>query len=224
MVTSWFINLIPILDRMPDQAWLQVPAADRVEVYNWYCASCVEQPGVYLRTTYSYFCRIWRKSCPTIRLRKYLRFSKCRTCTQLKAEKTKHRGRGNHVPAELKKRMAEHYQKIYRCRAGAMNKALLAMNKPGDFISIAQDATDCLGWGYPKGAETTHKEDNNKLKAKVMISMVHGAAVYMYIMPDDVENGPDESIECLQRTLQHEEERRGHFTCHLVFAVRQLLP
>src|SRR5690348_6658997 len=40
-----------------------------------------------------------------------------------------------------------------------------------------------------------------------MITMVHGAAVYMYIMPDDVENGPDEPIECLQRTL-HEEERR----------------
>ena len=42
-----------------------------------------------------------------------------------------------------------------------------------------------------------------------MITMVHGFAVYMYILPDDTANGPDESIECLQRTLKHEEIRRG---------------
>ena len=47
--------------------------------------------------------------------------------------------------------------------------------------------------------------------------MVHGAAVYMYIMPDDIENGPDESIECLQRTLQHEEQRRQGKLPHTLF-------
>src|SRR3569623_2086145 len=31
----------------------------------------------------------------------------------------------------------------------------------------------------------------------------------MYLLPLDVANGPDESIECLQRTLKKEEERRG---------------
>ena len=54
----------------------------------------------------------------------------------------------------------------------------------------------------------THAEANNRLKCKIMIAMVHGCAVYFYLMPDDVANGPDESIETLQRTLQHEEKRR----------------
>jgi len=36
---------------------------------------------------------------------------------------------------------------------------------------------------------------NLRLKAKAMITMVHGFAVYMHILPDDTANGPDEPIE-----------------------------
>jgi len=98
---------------------------------------------------------------------------------------------------------------IRRYRMAAMSKAIKGLELPLEFISIAQDATDQMNYGYPKGAESTHKEANLRLKGKVMITMVHGFAVYMYILPDDTANGPDESIECLQRTLKHEEIRRG---------------
>ena len=90
-----------------------------------------------------------------------------------------------------------------------MTRARTAIEHPDDAISIAIDGTDQMGWGYPKGPEGTHAEANNRLKRKIMIAMVHGCAVYFYLMPDDVANGPDESIETLQRTLQHEERRRG---------------
>ena len=30
-IVAWFVLLLPILDRMPDQSWYQVPAADRKE-------------------------------------------------------------------------------------------------------------------------------------------------------------------------------------------------
>ena len=66
-----------------------------------------------------------------------------------------------------------------------MLKAIKGLEFPTGFISIAQDATDQMNYGYPKGAESTHKEANLRLKAKVMITMVHGFAVYMYILPDD---------------------------------------
>ena len=59
------------------------------------------------------------------------------------------------------------------------------------------------------GAEMTAKEDNPRLKTKIMIDIVHGFGVNMYLLPLDVANGPDESIECLQRTLKKEEIRRG---------------
>ena len=55
----------------------------------------------------------------------------------------------------------------------------------------------------------TAKEDNPRLKTKIMIDIVHGFGVYMYLLPLDIANGPDESIECLQRTLKKEEIRRG---------------
>ena len=115
---------------------------------------------------------------------------------------------GTTVPSTLIEEQQHHYQFIRRCRASALIKARKAIDEPDSYISIAQDGTDQMGFGYPKGSESTHKEDDLRLKSKIMITMVHGAAVYMYIMPDDIENGPDESIECLQRTLQHEEQRR----------------
>ena len=42
-----------------------------------------------------------------------------------------------------------------------------------------------------------------------MIDIVHCLGVYMYLLPLDIANGHDESIEWLQRTLKKEEIRRG---------------
>src|SRR5262249_28769963 len=53
--------------------------------------------------SYGSFLRVWRADCPAIKLRKFLRFSKCQACTTLKAEKAQHRGKGNVVPPELSK-------------------------------------------------------------------------------------------------------------------------
>lgn len=208
-VIAWFVSLLPVLDRMPDQDYYLVPAVDRKEVFGWYEAARQEAPDLFKKTVYQNFLRIWKKHCPTIRLRKYMRFSKCLTCTDLKLRKQSMRGRGNAVPRSLLDLMTKHYKFITLCRADATHKANLAIDQPGQFISIAQDGTDQLGYGVPKGAESTHKEDNLRLKSKVMIDVVHGSGVYMYLMPDDVANGPDESIECLQRTLKKEESKRG---------------
>jgi hypothetical protein len=81
-------------------------------------------------------------------------------------------------PKELSASLDAHYQQITRYRAGAMHKAVLATDNPGDFISISQDGTDQMGFGYPKSADISQKEDNPKIKAKIMISMVHGSGVY----------------------------------------------
>jgi len=42
-----------------------------------------------------------------------------------------------------------------------------------------------------------------------MIAMVHGHSVHFYVMPENVHGGPNESIECLQRTLKRVEKARG---------------
>ena len=74
----------------------------------------------------------------------------------------------------------EHYQMIRRYRMAAMSKAIKGLDAPLEFISRAQDATDQMNYGYPKGAESTHKEANLRLKGKVMITMVHGFGVHVH--------------------------------------------
>ena len=46
-IMAWFIALIPILDRMPDQAYYQEPATDKLQVYNWYMAASKEAPDLW---------------------------------------------------------------------------------------------------------------------------------------------------------------------------------
>jgi len=55
-IVAWFVLLLPILDRMPDQSWYQVPAADRKEVWHWYIESTKEPNSVFTKCSYSYFC------------------------------------------------------------------------------------------------------------------------------------------------------------------------
>ena len=62
--------------------------------------------------------------------------------------------------------MNAHYQKIRRFRSDAAHRAKLAATHPDDYISISQDGTDQLGFGYPIGAEMTSKEDNPRLKRR----------------------------------------------------------
>ena len=99
-----------------------------------------------------------------------------------------------------------------------MTKARTAIEHPDEAISIAIDGTDQMGWGYPKGPDGTHAEANYRLKCKIMIAMVHGCAVYFYLMPDDVANGPDESIETLQSDMKKNAEEANylrHFSYNL---------
>ena len=166
-------------------------------------------PTTYPMVSYPYFMKVWRNKIRSVRLRKYSRFTKCTLCTNFKAEKAQCRGRNNSVPKALLEEMKAHYDQIRRYRSDAGHRARIAADHPDDYISIAQDGTDQLGFGYPIGAEMTAKEDNPRLKTKIMIDIVHGFGVYMYLLPLDIANGPDESIECLQRTLKKEEIRRG---------------
>jgi hypothetical protein len=188
---------MPTLDHMPDLPFYQCPAPDKKVVYCWYKDDSIADPETWPNTSYPYFMDVWRKQVHNVRLRKYSRFTKCGKCTKFKAEKKSYRGRNNSVPKKLIDDMSKHYNQIRRYRSDAAHRARLAATHPDEYISIAQDGTDQLGFGYPIGAETTAREDNPRLKTKIMISIVHGFGVYMYLLPLNVANGPDESIECL---------------------------
>jgi hypothetical protein len=50
-----------------------------------------------------------------------------------------------------------------------------------------------------------------------MITMVHGRGIWKYIMPENVAGGPNEVIECIQRTLKAVEMEGGKLPPVLFF-------
>ena len=61
--------------------------------------------------------------------------------------------RSQHVPKALIE-MKAHYDQIRRYRSDAGHRARIAAEHPDDYISIALDGTDQLGFGYPIGADS----------------------------------------------------------------------
>ena len=208
-IISWFMLLLPCLDKMPDERWYQVPAPDRNAVYGWYLADREKLQDMYPECHPKYFMKVWRENLgKTIRLRRYTRFTKCSECLELRREKNK-RGNKKKLDKGLLKRLTAHYALIKRYRGRAMKHAILGATEPHNYLSIAQDGTDQMGYGFPRAAEHDKDQDNFRLKTKVMITMVHGDSVHFYVMPENVFGGPNETIECLQRTFMKVALERG---------------
>lgn len=200
-ITAWFMLLLPTLDKLPDMPFWQCPAPDRGVVYGWYMEDRARDPGMWPNVSKPYFLRVWGKHCGQIKLRKHLRFANCTTCKSFKEQNP------SSLAKKRRQEMEAHYGQVIRSRQQASYHASLALAHPEQYISIAQDGTDQLGLGYPSFAEKTCNDDNPKLTTKIMVNFVHGNGVYL--LPIGVAFGPAESIECLQRTLKHEEKKRG---------------
>ena len=157
----------------------------------------------------SYFLEVWRDKCNHIKCRKYLRFSKCKTCHELrkikydkKDKKAKHRER-------TEKHLREHYNFVKRERAYSLLNKIEAIKHPEDVLFIAQDGTDQLCYGLPHFIQHRSDSKTDRLKMHLMIDYVAGHNVYIYNHLDNVYGDPNLTIECLWRTLKHVEKERG---------------
>jgi hypothetical protein len=153
-VYAWFCLLIPTLDQMPDEAWFLVSAPDKASVHDWYKSDVERWPDSFVGCSRPYFLACWREGHlkNLVRLRKFTRFTKCGTCLELKEQKKKH-GHLSKVDPKVKQRLIEHYLQIKRYRAHAMMASLRAKVDPECYISIAQDGTEQMGFGYPSTPE-----------------------------------------------------------------------
>ena len=83
---------------------------------------------------------------------------------------------------------------------------------PDKYITIAMDGSDQLSNGVPQFRETS-KDDCGQARIKNHLEIVQAAAspdiVKCFVVPEDIANDTDVSIEVLQRTLKAEERRRG---------------
>ena len=76
-----------------------------------------------------------------MKLKKYLRFSKCPTCEKLRAARWA-RTSSRVEKEEAMAKLIDHYHHVKRERAYAMHKAQQAIERPMEVLSIAIDGTD----------------------------------------------------------------------------------
>jgi hypothetical protein len=209
-VMAWFNSLLPIADKMPDTEWYQLSAPDRKTVWEWYRDDCRLFPTILVSCSYAYFTKIWTKHYGKIlRLRRFCRFSKCDFCLEKRGIKHNRKLRmGDRMQAQTE--LLEHYQYISRERELALSKAFQAVKDPAKYLSIVQDGTNQLPFGFPNYREKDKSLGLDRLKTHLMISMVHGRDVFVYVTPEArVASDPNLTIECLQTTLKKVESEQG---------------
>lgn len=84
------------------------------------------------------------------------------------------------------------------------------MQFPKTYLHIDWDGTTQLAFGYPHFKESTHDEDKAKQRIAnhLNIAIVAGFRVLVYDNLDFIYQGPDLTIEILQRTLKRVEKVR----------------
>lgn len=89
-----------------------------------------------------------------------------------------------------------------------IRKTVNALQFPDMYLHIDWDGTTQLAFGYPHLREATHDEDKAKQRIAnhLNIVVVAGWRILVYDNLDFIYQGPDLTIELLQRTLKRYEE------------------
>ena len=183
-VMAWFQSLLPIIDKMPDTGWYALNAINKRTVYDWYMDDCSLFPQIFVPCQYQWFTQVWRHHYgKKIRLRKHCKFTKCSECIRLRGIKSD-RTRRMVDRLAAKDELSTHYKWIKTERELALKKAYDAVREPTKFLSICQDGTNQLPFGFPNFVEVDKDLDVNRIKTHLMISMAHGRGTYVYVTPE----------------------------------------
>ena len=226
-VMAWFHEILMTADKMPDTRDYMLPAPHRKAVYDWYKSDNEADPERYPLVSRTYFLAVWRENFPHVKLRKYLRFSKCCFCVLHRAIRWSKKSTKKEKK-EAMARLREHYRWIHHERAYARQKQNYAITQPDKYLSIAIDGYLCacvscffldeavgrcenLSHGVPHFPELTKQDSAVRLRHHLVVAVVHGEpAPTVYHAPENVAHDPNLTIEVLQRTLKRlEKERNG---------------
>jgi len=98
-----------------------------------------------------------------------------------------------------------------------------ALQFPEQFLHIDWDGTTQLGFGYPHFKEATHAEDRAKQRINnhLNIVIVAGWRILVFDNLDLIYQGPDLTVEILQRTLKRY-ETVVYYSFYFFFSLRPL--
>ena len=210
-IIAWFESLLPIADKMPDEDWYLLAASTKKTVFEWYLEDCEQFPMIFVPCQYEWFCTIWRQYYgKTVKLRRHCKFSKCDTCIRLREVKN-NRKLTMEARYAARTELQAHYKNVKIERQMALTKAFDAVREPTEYLSICQDGTNQLPFGFPNFKEVDKSLGKHRLKTHLMIDIVHGRGCHVYITPEArVASDPNLTIECLQRTLKRIEAQDGY--------------
>jgi hypothetical protein len=158
----------------------QLSAKTKGEVFGWYEADRALYPKLYLECSPKTFNKVWKRFFDHLKVRKWLRFSKCAECILLRSVRDAKRGtKTQKQSAEARSNLNDHYQRVKAERHYFMRKQYAAEMSPEECIYISLDGTDQLGYGFPHFLETG-KEEKERIKAKIMVGCVPGFGVFCF--------------------------------------------
>lgn len=152
--------------------------------------------ALYLRCSASMFYKIWRetKDLSRIRVRKYLRFSKCNTCVKLrKGISPKFTGTSEakqKLRRKKKRKLRKHIDDVKLERAAYWGRRRRACVNPKETMSIIIDGADVRNNGVPFFFEKTYAMQSTfKIGVHVFGVLVHGSRPFLYLVQDHVKLG-----------------------------------
>jgi hypothetical protein len=136
------------------------------------------------------------------RLRKYLKFAKCQTCTTLRDEREK--TRDENVLSIKRKKWRDHIAFVKQERRAYYRFRDLGRADDPEWLSITVDGSEQKAWGLPHFAQAS-KDDEKRVKLKVHLTaaLVHGHGSFVYTTYEDVAHDANLTVEVLMRTLKH---------------------
>lgn len=187
--------------KMPDKLEQHLPFFKKSEVY----VRFMEEHALLHLTvppSPSYFYKVWKTWCNSIKVRKVSRFAKCDVCEELRAALLRD-SRPSTSTKDLLLRRKRHVDMVARERREYQRKKEDAILQPGSYCSICIDGADQSAFGLPHFAVNAKSTRGRALKVKLVGLLEHGPEkrLYLYTMTEEFETGANHIIECLHRFI-----------------------
>ena len=200
-VIQWLDSYVKAVGQfMPHVSEIHLPPGNWAMVYELCVTDLKAELGDDAAVcTASYFASIRKAHFPTVKVPPQQRFTKCKICTGLKAEKAR-----TLIPSELKdikQRHEKHLQQLMKERRKYWRRRRKARHN-AEYLSIIIDGMDQHKTLLPRFMEQSSSMSRSlRLKAHIIGVIVHGRKNFVYISNDRIHSDPNLTIHCLLRTL-----------------------
>ena len=149
-----------------------------------------------------WFLKVWKREREELKIRKWLPFAKCDSCTELRAKVMGTRDKGN--KKKLLGQIGEHLRFVKRERLAYAVRRRMGIEQPREYLSMIIDGADQSDHDLPHHPTKSHATDAAwKLKLHLMGVLVHGRGSYAYTCPAHLAQGHNVTIQALVDTLVH---------------------